>query len=205
MDSINKAQALRMNAIMGQNELTKDLVESMKRMVEDHFNKLNRMVDSNGASISMINTTLDQNNRIINNLMHVIKELQDDIVELKGRIIELEKNIRENAIKKECQNEEEVNKDKSDEQRSQNKQEKGKGNEERANNEDDDGRPRPRKITEEESGERNIIEILRDDSNFNINSFNNEGGVNWAEMIDMVWEFIKSCHGYESMNRVNAI
>jgi hypothetical protein len=92
----------------------------------------------------------------------VIKELQDGIVELKGRIIELEKNIRENAIKKESPNEEEGNKDESDEQRSQNKQGKDKGNEERKNN-DDNGRPRPRKITEEESKERNNREILRDD------------------------------------------
>jgi hypothetical protein len=107
--------------------------------------------------------------------MHVIKELQDGIVELKGRIFELEKNKPENAIKKERQNEEEVNKDKNDEQRSQNKQ--VKGNEERKNN-DDDGRPRPWKITEEESLERIIIEILRDDSNFNVSSFHNEDGVN---------------------------
>jgi hypothetical protein len=70
MDNINKAQALKMNTIMGQNELTKDLVKNMKRTVEDHFNKLNRVIGSNSASISMINTTLDQNNRIINNLMH---------------------------------------------------------------------------------------------------------------------------------------
>jgi hypothetical protein len=45
-----------MNAIMEQNELTTDLIENMTRTVEDHFNKLNRMGDSKGASISMINT-----------------------------------------------------------------------------------------------------------------------------------------------------
>jgi hypothetical protein len=34
MDNIKKAQALRMKYIIRQNELTKDLVENMKRAVE---------------------------------------------------------------------------------------------------------------------------------------------------------------------------
>jgi hypothetical protein len=81
---------------------------------------------------------------------------------------------------------------------------KGEGNDGNGNKREDDP-PKPVIIPEKDNKDKDIIKILRDDTNFNLSRFFNEWCVNWMELINLLCEFIKRCNKFESMNRVEAL